>query len=329
MLILLAAATFIVAPVPKPANFGNWTVDCDNVLHCEAVGTPSDIDSIDGWMIRVSRGAKAEALPVIDIEPAITLADVPGALRLKIDGQSTEFGFDAEGNAVGNATSLIQAIAHARSAELVDNNGKLVSALSVRGASAALRWLDNRQRRAGTVTALVALGDRPASAVPPPPPLPRIIQPPTSKALPRQLRSKDVQEIRKLADNDCEPDAREVAMYRLDAHHTLGIVACTMGPYWSQSVIVVLDEAGQWRPAVIEQPELFDKEGDASQAYFLTSANYLEKERLLTTCEKARAMDDCDLSASWAWDGKQFRLASYQSGGLSLWQTANYPLSKK
>ena len=54
---------------------------------------------------------------------------------------------------------------------------------------------------------------------------------------------------------------------------------------------------------------------------------------------KGRGLADCGSSASWAWDGKMFRLASYQSLGLcrgappgtwlSRWQTANQPLEKK
>jgi hypothetical protein len=123
---------------------------------------------------------------------------------------------------------------------------------------------------------------------------------------PRHLRARDVQAIRKLAGNYCDPDVTGVSTHRLDARHTLGIVACTQGPYQGDSLIVVINEAGRWTPAAIEQPSRLEQGKDSFEAHLLDQAHYSES--LLTTCYKARAMDDCDLAASWVWDGKRFRL---------------------
>ena len=67
---------------------------------------------------------------------------------------------------------VLAAFTRPRSLVPVRADGGKAVPLSISGASAALRWIDAQQHRAGTVTALVATGDQPAAAVPPPPPLP-------------------------------------------------------------------------------------------------------------------------------------------------------------
>ena len=64
---------------------------------------------------------------------------------------------------------------------------------------------------------------------------------------------------------------------------------------------------------------------------------YDPQDGLLREFAKSRGLGDCGNSASWAWDGSMFRLASYLAldrcmGGppgtfLSRWQTANDPVS--
>src|SRR3546814_4295296 len=56
----------------------------------------------------------------------------------------------------------------------VRQNGKAVARVSLDGSAAALRYMDARQGRAGTVTALVAAGPLRAAAVKPALALPRI-----------------------------------------------------------------------------------------------------------------------------------------------------------
>lgn len=333
-----AAAALIVAPVPKAADFDDWTAACDNARHCEAIALPSEAGGQGGWTLHLSRGAQAMARPSVEAAPAYQEREY-GAVRLKIDDRASAFRFDRNGRLVGDLAAFLAAIAAAGQAEVVDAAGKSVGTIPLKGASAALRWIDDRQMRVGTVTALVARGARPASDVPPPPILRRIEQPPFAKAPPRKLRSDDANAIQLLAGDLCDPDQAAPATYRLDARHTLGIVGCLMGAYQGASLVVVIDQAGKWSPAPIEQPGPLAQEAAPFDAYLLTEADYAPKERLLSMHAKGRGLADCGEAASWAWDGTLFRLASYSALApclgappgtwLSRWQTANDPLTEQ
>lgn len=336
-IVLLASASLVIAPVPKPASFSSWAVACDNVRHCEALALPPEDGSQSEWTLYVSRKSAPSAVPRVAASPSFGEWDSEArAVRLVIDDRPTQFGFDAEGEAVGDSASLLRAIAAARVVTIMDLTGKHLGSLPVEGASAALRWLDDRQKRAGTVTAIIARGDQPVSSVPAPPPLRRITQPPVSSKPPRQLSDADAKSVLK-STNFCNDELFEdVRAYRLDAGHTVGIVPCMRHAYQISYAVVIIDEAGKWRPAPIEQPEPPGEYTEDYDAYLLTAANYAEDARLLGMAAKGRGLADCGSSASWAWDGKMFRLASYHAldecrgappgTWFSRWQTANDPL---
>jgi hypothetical protein len=334
ILLLAAAANAVVAPVPKDATFGNWTVACDNVRYCGAFALP-DAEAGDGvWVLSMTRRPEAAAAPRVEAYPAYSDGDVAAA-TLRIDGRATDFRLDGQGALQGNGAALLAAIATARKVEVLDPKGKVVGTVPVTGASATLRWIDAGQKRVRTVTAIVAKGAR--TAVPPPPPLPRIVQPPASKIPAKRLSRADVRAIRQLANDYCDRERPgEVETHRLDARHSVGIVGCMMGAYQGASLIVVIDESGHWVPATIEQPRTLSKDAEPADPYLLTSAEYDPKTRLLAMYAKGRGIGDCGETASWTWDGKMFRLASFQAldaclGAppgmwLSRWQTANDPL---
>ena len=331
--LLLAAANVMVAPVPPGATFGNWTVACDNGRHCEAIGLPGSDGTESEWVLYMSRGAGGAASPKITLTPGFE-SSASGVAHLRIDGKDTAFRFDENGEPVGNTAGLLTAVAGGRKVEVVDLANRRVGVVPVAGASAALRWVDDRQKRVGTVTAIVARGS--AMLVPPPPALPRIAQPPASKAPARKLRLADVKAIKGLGTDYCDDDIKEVATYRLDAGHSVGIVGCMMGAYQGASLIVVIDETGRWTPASIEQPRRPESRTDPVDLYLLTEAEYDPASRLLSMHAKGRGLADCGESATWAWDGKMFSLASFQAldtclgappgTWLSRWQTANDPL---
>lgn len=281
------------------------------------------------------RGGARDAAPRVEASPRFE--DPVAARRVRIDGRTLPFGFDAEGRLIGDARAFLAALSRARKAQVVSGKGTVIGTLPVSGAAAGLRWIDDRQKRAGTVTAIVARGRAPASDVPAVPPLPRIAPPPASAAPPRTLTPTDVTAIRVRGDCDGDVPPETVAnTYRLDAAHTLGIVGCFMGAYQGSSVIVVIDEAGHWTPAVIEQAEPLYEGAEDYWSYLLTSADYDPERRLLWEWSKGRGLADCGRSASWAWDGAVFRLASFVAldecrgappgTWMSRWQTTNAPL---
>ncbi len=332
---LLAAATLVIAPVPESAEFDEWIVACDNGLHCEASAIiESGSTTANEWQLFVTRDAQALSSPEIDAY-ADAAQRSPKSVRLKIDGQMTGFGFDENGAPVGDSFALLRTLAKARKAEVIDDGGNVIGLLPVSGSSAALRWIDDRQKRAGSVTALVAIGPRPANSVPPPPPLPNIIKPPASDLPPLSLTVSDIAAIRSLGECDLGDRPNRVETYRLDAQSTLGIVPCFFGAYQGSAIIVVIDQNGKWRPATIEQPVKPREDAEPYWLYALTGAGYSDDYPLLTESAKGRGLGDCGRTASWVWDGEIFRLASYRAmdrcrGGaaglwLLRWRTRNQP----
>lgn len=338
LLLLLAASAIPVAPVQPEKTFSSWTVACDNLRDCAGVGGIEQAGDGSAWVIHFTRRSGADAEVLVEAFPAFQESD-PGPVNLRIDGKKTAFGFDSNGGAVGGAESLLAAIAAARTVEVIDKSGKQAGLIPVSGASAALRWVDDRQGRASTVTALVAKGAKPASAVPPPPEAPRITVPPASSAAPKELGAGDIERIKRLSeycDSDTNPDWVPT-YYRLDARSTLALVPCGMDAYQGNSLVLVIDEQGKWTPATIECYEPPYPESAPSDAFILTEADWDPDNRLLLTMARGRGINDCGMGASWAWEGTMFRLARYEALNtcigappgtwLPRWHTANDPLA--
>src|SRR3546814_5327785 len=87
--------------------------------------------------------------------------EIKGQVQMVIDGRIIASATISGGTAIQGprASALAIAMAQGRHME-VRQNGKAVARVSLDGPAAALRHMDARQGRAGTVTALVAAGPR-------------------------------------------------------------------------------------------------------------------------------------------------------------------------
>ena len=318
MLLALAAAPALLVGIPEPVTFGDWLVACDNLRRCEAVALPRDDKPDSQLTLSVVRDAAASATPEVEVGGAFG-DDLPSG-SWRIDGRRV----------VLSGMALLRTLAKAHRAEWVLASGKVHATLPVAGAAAALRWLDDQQKRAGTVTALIATGPASASTIPPPPQPPRIATPPISTKQPHRLEPAAVTALRD--ENDCAPDRPASEFHRLDAAHSLAIIGCTVGAYQGTSLILVGDERGRWAPAPIEWPaRAVGDPNDPWSVASVMSPDFDPKTRALASWSKGRGLGDCGYSASWMWDGKAFRLASFgemnQCRGSqawpSRWQTAN------
>ena len=334
---MLALALAAAAAQPHlPVTFGDWIVGCDNRRDCEAVGLPPEVyeqDAVQVPGVVVRRRSEAAAEPSIEIDQRFfELEDYTS--EIVADGRKTGLAFSREGDLVGDPRRFAAVLAEATSVSLVSPAGETLGTFPTRGASAALRWMDDRQERAGTVTALVARGPKPATAVPSPPTLPRIAVPPASSRPARTLDAAQLAEIRKPFECDDEPRG-ETGYHRLDASHSIAIVNCWNGPYQSDGIIVVIPDSGPYRLASIE-PEPGAAPDQPANAYNrLISPYYDPKTRLLWTEYRGRGLNDCGALGSWAWDGTSFRLTHYAAldvcrgvtARLPYWTTANAPAS--
>ncbi|MEP0392860.1 MAG: DUF1176 domain-containing protein [Erythrobacter sp.] len=327
----LAASAAIAVDIPQPEQFGDWAISCDNGRYCAAQAAFEDSYDGKAWVISIGRDGKPQAAPSLYLSPAFYSPEA--STRIKIDGRISRFGIDKNGSLIGDPVQFLDALAKAQKAEIIGEDGTVVGGLAVSGASAALRWMDDRQMRVGTVSAIVARGSKPASAVPPLPSLPKINTPEQSAAPPRIIDNAQIATIK--AQANCSKAYHEDEFFRLDNAHTLGLIACGTGAYQGFSVAILIQENGAWSPAPIEQARPLWEGAKTWSAATITTAHYTPQSHLLNTFVKGRGLGDYGLSASWVWDGEIFRLANYSAldrgrGGppgdwLPQWQTKNAP----
>ncbi len=301
---LLAAAA-----APQPAElktFRDWTVGCDNGRVCQAVGLMPE-DDPEAVTMSVRRGAGPGAAPEISINPP-----EGKAAALLIDGRSfaLEEALDADAIAVlrpRDGAAFLNALLTARSAALADGRGKRLASLSPNGASAALLYMDDQQKRVGTVTALVRPGGRPASAVPRPPALPIVQRPPVPARVARTLGAAKARQLLGREATVCDY-AKGLSMEggRLDAQHSLVLVShpCGNGAYNFSYSAFLVDERGGVRPA------RFDTNDDV-----LVNAGWDAKTGRLSAFSKGRGLGDCGTGQTWVWDGARFRLVHEEAMG--------------
>ncbi len=305
MLIFLLAA---LQPVPATDGvriFGDWAVACDNVHACEMTsllpgeaGIPDDDHSGDLSVARAAGPAGG-----FTIEVSVEAADGPATLA--IDGAAATRG-TLRGNVLriagAEAARIAPLLANGKAVELQDAAGKGVALISLAGASAALRFIDANQGRAGTVTAAVAKGSRPASAVPPAQPLPRIVAlRPSGTAAPVSAALRGSLEKRSGCDENYADGEERPAIdrYALGGGKTLVLIPCGAGAYNFSSAAFIL--AGGKADAAT-----FDQGDDV-----LVNADF--DKGVLSAHEKGRGVGDCGEGRSYVWNGRSFELIEVRS----------------
>lgn len=180
------------------------------------------------------------------------------------------------------------------------------SEISLSGLAAALLWIDDQQKRVGTVTALIGRGDKPAAAVPavPAPPVvvaaKRATGPVPNKAPAAVIaKARAVCEDRKIR----KPD--DVA--RLAANDVMYSFVCPnlSGAYNFFNALVIDSPGKPPRLADFRFPREY---GATEHDYSPINAGFDEATQTLSTFNKGRGIGDCGSSSEWAWDGRVFRL---------------------
>lgn len=148
-------------------GFRDWMAVCDNGNACFAFTAAT---GGTGW-IRIAQQPGPDARPEVAVGYWAP-EDQVGPPTLNVDGKVYTLTLITEYPLVGEVSAdrvqeVVRALADGQAVQ-VGSAGEL----SLSGASAALLWIDERQGRLDTVTALRRRGARPASAVPLPPPLP-------------------------------------------------------------------------------------------------------------------------------------------------------------
>jgi hypothetical protein len=308
ILALIAAAAALPVPHPSPPRlFQDWIVGCDNGRACHAIALAPE-NGGDGATMAVRRGPEAEARPEIDFD-----LDGAGAAGLAADGRKLPVRLvrksEGMGVAPGDAAAVIAALRSAHSLTLLDAKGQSLGDVSLAGASAALLYMDDRQQRIGTVTALARPGPKPASNVGSPPPLPVVLAGPIPAGPPLVLTVVRVTELRREQECAIEevggPDSVET--YRLDPRRTLILLSCGSGAYNVTVLPLIAEETGfdlRIAPAPFDAPQSWWDHGRP----MLINADWDPKTGLLSSLNKGRGIGDCGTVQDYAWDGARFRL---------------------
>jgi hypothetical protein len=321
-LILAAASASTMADPSDIRTFGDWAVGCDNRLDCRAIG-------------RIPRGATDHLMLVIEraAEPAAT-----ATVRYPFDAfePCTTFGVFVDGERQpGSFVSQcphprgtpapppwptprpnpgargvdpnLPAIANGSILEYRRRDGSVAGRVSLRGTAAALRYMDERQRRVSTVTALVARGSASAATIPPPPPLPVVAEVGPSRPGPgAALSDRDAARLRRREGCDArlEPADYPSESYRLDDRSSVILLRCWQGPHNGDSLVLIAHR----RDARDARPAAFDYNGSVSERSGPTvppeNGHWDEEKGRLVSHFRA----ECGRAEEWAWDGHMFRL---------------------
>ncbi len=293
---------------PKPGElktFTDWTVGCDNTLRC----TLGSLLPEGGGETTITLNITREPGPVTNAGGKISLA-----LETRNDNEATRrppasFTVDGEPIALRDAAALASAIANAQSLKILDANGGTLATLSLKGAAAALRYIDAQQGRAGSTDAIVAKGPAPSRA--PTPSLPIIAAiPPSGTAA--KLTAAQVATLRKRATCDLEGFTPET--HALGGGKSLVILPCSTGAYNLIGALFIVDGA-KITPAQLDAPSGFEATGADTGTSVKSIINGAFENGILTSYAKGRGLGDCGSRQSFVWDATRFRLSKQADMG--------------
>lgn len=295
--------------------FGDWAVACDNARRCEMTSLfpgdgvmPEEGSGYDGAMFSIERvGGPAGELTV---EVALS-APHKGEASIRVDGVVITGGAprnDILRFAGDDAARIVAAMVKGKELSVTDIAGAMMARTTLSGSSAALRFIDAGQGRAGTVTAAVAKGAKPASAVPAAGALPtvRFVRPGGTVAVVTKAMRAALDK-----ESECgssyeggEGDPPAVETYALGGGKTLALLPCGSGAYNYNTVPYIVVDGR----AVLAKFD-YTGGGDATPtAPMLTNAGWDAATATLGSYDKGRGIGDCGAAEDYVWDGAMFRL---------------------
>ena len=336
---LLATIASTTLPVPQPGEiptFKDWAVGCDNSANCEAVSLLAEDGGtgFDDWggpisIVRTEGGN--------DIFKIRVLFDGKGFDRYKmmVDGKLVDTGPIVQGDypieIVGeDAKKVADAIIRGKRLVVQGPGDENITRISLAGSSAALRYMDQKQGRSGTDTALVAKGKRPFRPTTTEVPMIIVDQWENAELIPEGGALVALAEDSRCKDDRfglIEDQAFPLGK-RGDRYRALVLISCGSGAYNFSSAPYI----GEYRKDSPEgwtfTPAKFDRQpswgGEGNQP-LLVNASWDEQAQTLSSYGKGRGLGDCGSAENYVWDGEAFRLidasAMHECRGAYDWIT--------
>ena len=240
------------------------------------------------------------------------LAPAAAPTGVAIDGKAIGGNFSGgDAPTLSDDAAARLAAAMANGHELaIRGGGKTLANLSLKGASAALRYIDAQQGRAGTVTAVVAKGAAPAANVPAGPAIPQIVAV-EAAGKPFTPSAAMVSTMKQQA--QCDDSAHgDLETHAIGADTSLILLPCSAGAYNLISAVFVV-KAGQVSPARMDAPSGFTESDAPAPVPMMVNADY--DKGVLTSYARGRGLGDCGVRQEFVWDGSMFRLSRQEEMG--------------
>ena len=301
-------------PVSGPIKtFGDWAVACDNVHDCEMTslipgedGFGEEGSGYDTIALSIARHPGPAGSFAVEVQFS---TQTRGPATLRIDGQAVVSGIPVNDTlrfSGAEAERIVTAIGKSKEVALHATDGSRIGRASLAGSSAALRFIDAEQGRAGTVSAAVAKGPKPATAVPAAMPVPvvRFVRPAGAAA-----RVTPALKTAMVTASDCgeayEGEVPAPEVHALGGGKTLVLLPCGNGAYNYSSIPFIL---GGGKPvfAVFDLPPGMSEPGATMPE--LVNAGWDPKTARLSSYSKGRGLGDCGSAEEYVWDGTRFRL---------------------
>lgn len=331
------AGTALAAERGHVRTFRDWVVGCDNARTCRAFGLPAR-DSATQLAVRIDRPGAPEAAPTLTVILAQDALPAAGT-RLKVEADGGGLVEVAIGSGATHEEGEVTLTDRAATARLLDEirrgrslrvtlnpaqgSGERTDVVSLDGAMAALLWMDDRQRRLGTRTALARPGEAAASTVPRPPeaPVRRDGVPFAGPAVPTELPAVWTEPVmrafRTIPGEGCnqEDDNHEdIEAQRLSPQLVLVSVRCWRGAYNYSRAYYIVEEGDRprVRPASFPRvrdalPPAEDPPSNRQPDNILWNGEFDPAGGTVFHLAKGRGMADCGEIGEWRWDGARFQ----------------------
>jgi Protein of unknown function (DUF1176) len=329
VLVLVVLACLAAAP-PAHAQmkqFRDWIAACDNTRRCTAHGI---VSIWSHGYLKITRDGAPEAKPVVTLAVYVgdkknfTLSfDRPvagsflpsgtfGPDRIE-DDEHTRFVLEVSDQ------DLVAAFRKAKRIIITPTHEpEMWSHATLEGAIDALAWIDRQQKRAGTVTAMVARGAKQASTIPAPPAAPTIAAAkfdpsPVPPGFPPIVVDKG-HAICGKAGRDAESGSEPREVRRLGPDLLLYWFFCPSdgGVYNHSNPLLLVPEGdpGRARVAALKNPPLVAQARKRRNEPPI-NVGFDRATMTLSVFHQGRSAGDCGDVSEWVWDGKEFRLAHF------------------
>lgn len=328
---LFAAIALSAAPAAaEMKSFRDWIAACDNGRTCNAYGLDADV--YGNAYVRLGRDGAADAPLKITIAVSVQdgskfkLAfDDTGAGGLPADileGKPNDED-DLRRLVVSDPQDVEALLAGMRKAKKlvvtrIDGPGAtpsdpVTTEISLAGMVAALLWIDDQQKRVGTVTALIGRGDKPASAVPAVPPLPLVAAVKVAGgATPKKPSAAVLAKARAACEDKTIAGADDTT--RLAADQVMYWFQCKdMSGAYNYFYALLIEQPG--KPVRQVEFNLPGELAGAGNDGVETNVNpgFDETTQTLSMFNKGRGIGDCGSQSNWVWDGRGFRMIASRS----------------